>query len=908
MSSTRLLRNYSLLLGVWLLLVQPCAGGSGVFANTGSLGAARESHTATLLPGGKVLVAGGFDVRTYFVSAELYDTATGIWTATGSLATARAGHTATLLPNGKVLVAGGFNPTSGNIASAELYDPASGTWTATGNLVNTHVLHTATLLPNGKVLVTGGLDTIPSSAELYDPASGTWTATGDLIIARNGHTATLLPNGKVLAAGGNNNISSSLGAAELYDPAAGTWRGTGSFVTARYDHTATLLPNGKVLVAAGTNSTSSTITTLASAELYDTASGTWAATGSLATARAGHTATLLPNGKVLAAGGADGDSSPFASAELYDSTSGTWTVTGGLNGARAFHTATLLPNGKVLVAGGSDGRGGLATAELYVAPPSLVVIASPLNAAGTVAQQFVYQFEARSASSLSVNNLPPGLTFVASLQAIIGTPTAAGTFQAGLTAMGSSGTSTAALTIVVQPIPVSGPIIASSTAATGRVGRPFSFQVYTINGTTAARISASGLPPGLDINSVTGRISGTPIAEGSSAATLTVTDGSFTTSSILQLTFAADPARPVIISPNTASLSPGQPFSYTINAPSSADPSDPTIFTLIGTLPAGLSFNAATGTISGTYTGPLGPDLAGGALLGSIQLFATNSHGTSTFQLLFRAPAKGVVNIATRTTVGTGDNVLIGGFIITGNAPKIIIVRAIGPSLPIPGLALEDPMLELHDSAGGIVPNDNWRSDQEQIILESGLQPSDERESAIVAGLAPGAYTAIVHGKNDTTGIALVELYDLGTASLDIASGDSKLGNIATRGFVNTFIFWSVFFFFFFFLLFYSFFSFFFFFFFFFFFPFTTLFFFTPPPFFFFFFSFPSPPPPPRLFTVLSPPPPAPPPPPLFPFFPFFFPFISLFCGKNPPPPLLSTFLPPILFFFPGGFFYFSGR
>src|SRR5450631_1128079 len=161
-----------LFLGALLVIVQPCAGAPFVFNNTGSLAAARRNHTATLLPNGKVLVAGGQNSSSLLASAELYDPASGSWTATGNLTNARELHTATLLPNGKVLVAGGQN--SGSVlASAELYDPVSGTWTATGSLGAAREYHTATLLPNGKVLIAAGLSgrSLLASAELYDPAS-----------------------------------------------------------------------------------------------------------------------------------------------------------------------------------------------------------------------------------------------------------------------------------------------------------------------------------------------------------------------------------------------------------------------------------------------------------------------------------------------------------------------------------------------------------------------------------------------------------------------------------------------------------------------------------------------------------------------------------------------------------------
>jgi hypothetical protein len=233
------------------------------------------------------------------------------WSLTGSMGTARYSHTATLLPSGQVLVAGGVDDTPVVVSSAELYDPATRTWMATGNMGVPREAHTATLLASGKVLVAAGYGTAPlSSAELYDPATGMWTPTGSLAHARQSHTATLLPSGKVLVAGGYN--GTSLSSAELYDPATRIWAATGSMGTTRNGPTATLLSLGQVLVAGGYS-----FRYLSSAELYDPASGLWTATAGMGTARFAPTATLLPSGKVLVAGGGLG-TGYLSSAELYD--------------------------------------------------------------------------------------------------------------------------------------------------------------------------------------------------------------------------------------------------------------------------------------------------------------------------------------------------------------------------------------------------------------------------------------------------------------------------------------------------------------------------------------------------------------------------------------------------------------
>ncbi|WP_437306851.1 kelch repeat-containing protein [Sorangium sp. So ce388] len=349
------------------------AGGEAVLVDPAwqtapSMNVARSDHTATLLPSGLVLVAGGVDLRPSeevvltLDSAELYDPATDSWSFTrGKMLHARASHTATLLPSGKVLVAGGryaqFNEGYTPLDSAELYDPETDTWTDAGQMLYARAEHTATRLLSGEVLVAGGypVDFGDGNVELYVPETNSWTLTGPMNVARAEHAATLLPSGEVLVSGGLNTIG-SLDSVELYHPESGVWTLTAPMYQGRRHHTMTSLLNGEVLAAGGERDDRSDPVR---AERYDPDVGRWTFAAPMIHARANHTATLLPDGLVLLAGGYSD------SAERYDPAIDTWVPTGPMDRARIWHTATLLMSGEVLVAGGQGRDYALADAERF---------------------------------------------------------------------------------------------------------------------------------------------------------------------------------------------------------------------------------------------------------------------------------------------------------------------------------------------------------------------------------------------------------------------------------------------------------------------------------------------------------------------------------------------------------------
>ena len=329
----------------------------------------RAAHSATLLTTGLVLIAGGCvlpscETGERSASAELFDPATGAFTPVSSMTIPHVGNSATRLPDGRVLIAGGWSgvrPT----ASAELYDPATGAFTPTGMLQTPRGGHTDTLLPDGRVLITGGYDGRQSlaSIEVYDPRTGAFTPAGTMTTARNAHTANLLPDGRVLLSGGSSGSGDVLSSAELYDPARGEVHSTGAMAMVRHKHAAVTLHDGRVLIVGGSDARDG-LGQYASTELYDPESGTFQEGPPMRAERFKLPAAvvLLPNSEVLVAGG-------DTRVEIYSPDTGSFrTVRGSLDADRAFSTATLLPNGHVLIAGGYDTKIAL-TADTWIYQP-----------------------------------------------------------------------------------------------------------------------------------------------------------------------------------------------------------------------------------------------------------------------------------------------------------------------------------------------------------------------------------------------------------------------------------------------------------------------------------------------------------------------------------------------------------
>lgn len=366
-------------LAVAILAAAPPSSAAGLAA-AAPMHIGRRDHTASLLPNGNVLVAGGYGFYGYgpLSSAEIYDPVANSWRHAASMYGPRYRHRATTLQDGSILITGG---TIG--ASAERFDPVAETWTRLPLMGQERTDHTATLLASGKVLVAGGVNpTVLGSAEIFDPVSQTWSVASPMGSLRYLHTATLLADGRVLVVGGLGGPGDSTASAEIYDPATNTWSPTGSLNCPRFRHTALRLPSGKVMVIDGMGNG----VAISCNEAYDPAKGTWTLLAANAVARTSAATSLLASGKVLLTGGSG--SNPLTKvAELYDPSSDHWTTAGNLLVARYSHTSTALASGGALVAGGTNGNV-LESTERYT-PPTPTVVEIDMPSTSVVGQSYV---------------------------------------------------------------------------------------------------------------------------------------------------------------------------------------------------------------------------------------------------------------------------------------------------------------------------------------------------------------------------------------------------------------------------------------------------------------------------------------------------------------------------------------
>ena len=336
------------------------ASDSGISVLIDDLRAQRMRSASVALLDGRVLVTGGNQpsfAAGAVKTAEFWTPGPEVWEFTDDMVDERFSHAMTVLKDGRVLAAGGRDIKNTGTDHAEIWNPETGNWTAVENMNDAHESFSMVTMDDGRVIVTGGSnrDYDPTAiAEIYDPEANTWTLIGDMSVDRIWHTGTLLSDGRVLIVGGGDPDGPYIKNTEIYDPVEGIWFSAGDMTIGRTQHTATLLKDGRILVVGGRGKRQTS-------EIYDPTSNTWGEVADMIEPRSEHAALLMPDGRVLVAGG----TGSRASIEAWDPATNTWSLVGDLQIGRYRHLGELLQDGRIIIMGGNGAEGILAKSEIF---------------------------------------------------------------------------------------------------------------------------------------------------------------------------------------------------------------------------------------------------------------------------------------------------------------------------------------------------------------------------------------------------------------------------------------------------------------------------------------------------------------------------------------------------------------
>jgi N-acetylneuraminic acid mutarotase len=342
-----------------------------------TLSQARASVGFAKLSTNELMIIGGKTGTTTLASTEIFNSETEVLTTGANLNNPRSMSLCITLNDGRILVTGGLDENGDVLNSCEIYDPTTETFSMTGSMNVARARHKINLLPDGKILVSGGsavlsisndpsdtLNGSHSSTEIYDPATETWSISADMSIKRVAHATSTLPNGDILISGGltpAGMFPTVAVSTEIYKVATETIEPAADMLTGRSEHLLTSLSDGTILATGGGTlqmSPSFDVVALTATEIYDSNVDTWTAAADMSVGRAGHSAFIFDDGKVLLPGGDSGSLlslTPTNTCEIFDNTTSQWTTTDTLPNGLVGYTGMVANDRKIVLIGGTDG-------------------------------------------------------------------------------------------------------------------------------------------------------------------------------------------------------------------------------------------------------------------------------------------------------------------------------------------------------------------------------------------------------------------------------------------------------------------------------------------------------------------------------------------------------------------------